>query len=49
VNGTSLGTHTSSDHIYTWTGVALQAGANVVQATGNKDGTAYTDAVTWMH
>jgi beta-galactosidase len=49
VNGTSLGTKTSSDHIYSWTGVALQAGANIVQVTGSKGGTSYGDSVTWMH
>jgi beta-galactosidase len=49
VNGTSLGTKSSSDHIYTWTGVALQAGANVVQADGSKGGIGLTDAITWMH
>jgi beta-galactosidase len=49
VNGTSLGARTSADRIFTWTGVALQAGANVVQAVGTKDGTAVTDSVTWNH
>jgi beta-galactosidase len=49
VNGASLGTVTSANHVYTWTGVALQAGANVVQATGAKNGVPLTDTVTWMH
>jgi beta-galactosidase len=49
VNGASLGTLTASDHIYSWNGVALQAGANVVQVTGNKNGVAYSDTVTWSH
>jgi beta-galactosidase len=49
VNGASLGTKTSNDHIFTWTGVSLQAGSNVVQATGSKGGTALSDSVTWTH
>jgi beta-galactosidase len=43
VNGTVIGTRTSSDHIFTWTGVALRTGANTVTATGGGQ----TDSVTW--
>ncbi|HVR60574.1 MAG TPA: discoidin domain-containing protein [Polyangia bacterium] len=49
VNGVSLGTKTSTNHIYSWTNVALRTGANVVQAAGNNSGAPYTDSVTWTH
>jgi len=49
VNGVSLGTQTSTNHIYTWPTVTLQTGANVVQAAGNKNGVPTSDSVTWMH
>jgi beta-galactosidase len=49
VNGVSLGTQTSTNQIFTWSNVALQAGANSVQATGNKGGVGYSDSVTWNH
>ena len=43
VNGVSLGSKTSSDHIFTWTGVNLRSGSNTVVATGGGQ----TDTVTW--
>jgi beta-galactosidase len=49
VNGASLGTQTSTNHLYSWSGVALQTGTNVVQVAGNKNGVPCTDSVTWTH
>ncbi|WP_027345754.1 glycoside hydrolase family 2 protein [Hamadaea tsunoensis] len=46
LNGASLGTKTSSNHIYTWP-ATLRSGANTVTASGTRDGVAYTDTVTW--
>jgi beta-galactosidase len=47
LNGTSLGAKTSSDHIFTWTGVTLRTGANTVTANATINGTPVTDTVTW--
>ena len=47
VNGMVLGTQSSTDHIFRWTGVSLAAGANTIEVTGTQDGTTYTDDVTW--
>jgi beta-galactosidase len=47
VNGVSLGTKTSTNHIFLWSGVALQIGNNTVQAKSTQGGNTYTDAVTW--
>jgi beta-galactosidase len=49
VNGTSLGANTSTNHIFLWPGVALNAGANPVVATGTQGAVSATDTVTWMH
>jgi beta-galactosidase len=49
VNGVSLGTKTSSNHIFRWTAVALQSGSNTVQAVGIKGTGTYNDAVTWSY
>ena len=43
LNGTSLGARSSTDRIFTWTGVTLRPGANTVTATAG----ATTDSVTW--
>ncbi|MEQ0560112.1 glycoside hydrolase family 2 TIM barrel-domain containing protein [Amycolatopsis sp. NEAU-NG30] len=45
VNGVPLGTRVPDDHIAVWSGVPLQPGPNVVQATSLTDGR--TDTVTW--
>ncbi len=45
VNGVSLGTKTSTNHIFIWSNVALQVGNNTVQATASQGGS--TDTVTW--
>ena len=48
VNGTTIGTATSTDHIFQWPNVALAAGANTVTVTGTSGATTATDTVTWM-
>src|SRR5207245_11097592 len=47
VNGIVVGTATSTDHIFRWTGVKLAAGANAIEDTAKQNGTTYTDDVTW--
>jgi beta-galactosidase len=47
VNGTIIGTQTSSDHIFLWTGVQLASGASTVAVTATKGGSTYADEVTW--
>ena len=47
VNGVSLGTQTSSNHIFLWSNVALHTGNNTIQATSTQNGTTYQDTVTW--
>ena len=47
LNGTSLGARSTTDHIFTWTGVTLRPGANTVTATATINGTPVSDAVTW--
>jgi hypothetical protein len=49
----AVGTLTSPNHIYKWTGVTLQPGANDILVWGKRGGqgtwdeTIYTDEVTW--
>ncbi|WP_329173016.1 glycoside hydrolase family 2 protein [Streptomyces sp. NBC_01477] len=47
LNGTPLGTRSSSDRIFTWTGVTLRPGANTVTVTASIAGTPHTDTATW--
>jgi beta-galactosidase len=47
LNGVSLGTRSSTDRIFTWTGVTLRQGVNTVTASATVNGTAQTDTVTW--
>jgi beta-galactosidase len=47
LNGTSLGTLGGTNHIFTWTGVTLRAGANTVTVTSTINGATHTDTVTW--
>jgi beta-galactosidase len=47
VNGVSLGTKTSTNHIFIWSNVALQVGNNAVKAVSTQGGNTYTDTVTW--
>jgi beta-galactosidase len=47
VNGATIGTATSTDHIFQWTNVALKTGTNTVVATGTSGAMTATDTVTW--
>jgi len=47
VNGTVVGSMTSTDHIFRWPSVALTTGNNVIQVTGTTGATTATDMVTW--
>jgi beta-galactosidase len=47
VNGVPLGSLSSPDHIFQWTGVALQPGANRIEVLGARGEDIYTDEVTW--
>jgi hypothetical protein len=47
VNGTSQGSTTSSNCIFTWPAV-LFGGTNIVQATGTKGGSNVTDSLVWI-
>ena len=47
VNGTVIGTQTSTNHIFLWSGVTLAAGANTIEAMGTQGSSTYTDDVTW--
>jgi beta-galactosidase len=47
INGVAVGSpKTSTNHIFSWP-VTLSPGANVVQVTGTRGGTTYTDTATW--
>ena len=47
VNGTSMGTVSSSDHIYRWPNVVLAPGANTVTVTGSRGTETFSDSVVW--
>jgi beta-galactosidase len=48
LNGVALGSaKTSGNHIYSWASVTLRPGANTVEASGTRNGTTFTDTVTW--
>ncbi|MEU7874667.1 glycoside hydrolase family 2 TIM barrel-domain containing protein [Dactylosporangium sp. NPDC049140] len=47
LNGASLGSRSSTDRIFKWTGVTLRPGDNTVTVTATVNGTAQTDTVTW--
>jgi beta-galactosidase len=47
VNGTSLGTRTSTDRIFSFPAVMLRTGDNVVEATGTRGNSSVSDRVTW--
>lgn len=49
VNGTSLGTVTSTNHIFQWPNVTLQLGNNTIEATSTQGGQTYSDTVTWNY
>jgi len=48
LNGTSLGTLSSTDHIFKWTGATLRPGANTVSVTASIGGVTQTDSVVWV-
>jgi beta-galactosidase len=48
VNGVSLGTKESTNHIFLWPGVTLRPGDNKVEATATRGGTVLTDTCTWV-
>ena len=47
VNGTTVGTLTSTNHVFTWTNVALAPGSNTVAAAAGSGAAAVNDVVTW--
>jgi beta-galactosidase len=47
LNGTSLGSLNSADHIFRWTGVTLRPGQNIVTVTATIGGFTVTDTVSW--
>ncbi|MCP9206737.1 glycoside hydrolase family 2 protein [Streptomyces sp. NEAU-Y11] len=47
LNGRSLGTRSSADHIFTWSGVTLAPGENEVAVTATIGGKVHTDTVIW--
>jgi len=47
VNGVSLGPKSSTNHIFQWSGVALQKGTNTVHAVSSQGGNTFQDTVTW--
>ncbi|HEU4421415.1 MAG TPA: glycoside hydrolase family 2 TIM barrel-domain containing protein [Pilimelia sp.] len=48
VNGVQIGgPRTSTNHIYTWSNVALAVGANTIEVVGSRGGVTYTDTATW--
>ncbi|WP_328222503.1 MULTISPECIES: glycoside hydrolase family 2 protein [unclassified Streptomyces] len=47
LNGTSLGTLSSGDHIFRWAGITLKPGQNTVLVTATINGSTYTDSVNW--
>jgi beta-galactosidase len=48
LNGTSLGSKSGVDGVYTWANVTLAHGANTVEAIGKRGGTTVSDQVTWQ-
>ncbi|MBP5865099.1 glycoside hydrolase family 2 protein [Streptomyces sp. LBUM 1476] len=47
LNGTSLGTRSSSDHIFRWPSITLRPGQNTVTVTATINGSTHTDSVNW--
>ena len=47
VNGTTVGTLTSTSHVFTWTNVPLAAGSNTVTAAAGSGAAVVSDVVTW--
>jgi beta-galactosidase len=49
VNGVSLGTQRSSNHLFHWPDIKLSEGENHVAATAHFGDLAFTDACTWVY
>jgi beta-galactosidase len=47
LNGTSLGSKASSNHVFLWSGVTLIVGTNTATATGTSAGAMVSDTVSW--
>ena len=47
VNGKSLGGRSGDTCVFTWPGVTLPEGTNLVRAVGTRNGRAVMDGVTW--
>ncbi|MCX5214728.1 glycoside hydrolase family 2 protein [Kitasatospora sp. NBC_00240] len=47
LNGTSLGSRSSTDRIFKWTGVKLRQGTNTLTVTASIAGATHTDTVIW--
>jgi len=47
LNGKSLGTKTSANHIFIWPAVVLVDGQTEVRATGTSGGKTMTDTISW--
>ena len=48
VNGVSLGSKTSANHVFLWPGVTLQMGRNAIAAGATLGGRELTDACEWI-
>jgi beta-galactosidase len=49
VNGVSLGSKSSLNHIFLWPGVTLQTGSNAIAASATRGGHELTDACEWNY
>ena len=47
INGVTLGTRTSTNHIFVWPGVELQVGDTIVEVLSTQGNETYADTVTW--
>jgi beta-galactosidase len=47
VNGTLIGTLTSTNHIFIWDNITMNLGLNQISAVSTVNGTDYTDATSW--
>jgi beta-galactosidase len=47
VNGQSLGSKTSTDHIFTWQDIDIPNKDNLIKVVGTQDGKPYADSTVW--
>ncbi|MDX3643521.1 DUF4982 domain-containing protein, partial [Streptomyces sp. MB09-02B] len=47
LNGVTLSTLSSGDHIFRWPSITLRPGQNTVTVTATINGSTYTDTVNW--